>query len=137
MKFNLTAIIDDETRKEFREQLLGMVRGLTREILNETILTEIRLKLDKAQHELAANDWNWKRNIFSVMKEVMIEQTKTEWPTIGRLIHDACVKSADVVVAQKLANKTVWEAAQQKDFIREIVRDEMKNSFKQVFGEKI
>lgn len=137
MKFTITALIDDETRKQLRGVLDGMIRSISREALTEQVRYEIREKLNAAQNAMVKNDWSWRNNIFTIMKEMMLAEVKTQWPAIGAMINDAANKFVEEAVLKKLANKTVWEAAQQKDFIREIVRDEIKNSFKQVFGEKI
>jgi uncharacterized membrane protein YheB (UPF0754 family) len=131
MKFSITALIDEDTRKQLRDVLLGQVKGLTRELLTETILDEIRRKLDNA---LPSDKWYWQTHIQQQLVEVLKKVVGSQWDSIGAVITKAAKESVEKVVADKMANKVFWEAQQQRDFIREIVREEMRNHLKSLFG---
>lgn len=131
MKFTITALIDEDTRKQLRETLLGQVKGLTREILSETIMAEIQRKLDVAQ---TGDKWYWQSHIQQALVEVLKKVVGNNWDSIGAVVTKAAKESVEKVVADKMANKVFWEAQQQRDFIREIVREEMRNHLKSLFG---
>jgi hypothetical protein len=133
MKFNITALIDDDTKKSLREVLVGQVKALTRELLNDTIMAEIRTKLDLAA-EHASSSWHWQRHINDALTEVLRKTVESRWSEIGSVIGRGAESAVNKAVADKLANKVVWEAAQQKDFMREIAKEEIREALKGLFG---
>lgn len=131
MKFNITALIDEATRKELKEVLLGTVKSLTREIMTETILGEIRRKLDNAQ---TTDRYYWQNQIERALMEAMKRLLEPRWGEIGRQIVASAQAAVEKAVADKLANKVIWEAQQQRDFMREIAKEEVREYLKGMFG---
>ena len=133
---NLSAkiLVDDDTRKQIRDLILDQVRAATRGKIHETVEKEAERVARSEVMKLAQDRWRIDIAFHKVLVQVL--QTKLDDITkeIMSVVDGLVEKAADKVVAKKLANKTVFEAEKQHDYVVKIVRAELKKAFSSVKG---
>lgn len=121
MKIFITALLEEETRKQIREAILGEARGIARSVLDQTVTVELK-RIGATLHDrYAKNDWLMK----GMVKEILTEVLNNNWDKIAIKFYERLDVAAEEVIAKKLKNKTVWEAKHQDEYIRKIVGKEI------------
>lgn len=140
MKFILSALIDDETRKSIREMVLGEAKATARAEIDTAVKAEIQriaATLNQQLHD--RNNWRLVSIVTEAVRSILTvdywnDKVRDEFESMlqavvhGRLnkLIDQMVKDAtDKIVAQKLRDKTVWEAKEQDAYVRRVVRSEL------------
>jgi hypothetical protein len=136
MKLTLTALFDDETRKQVREEVLGEARKIARSVIDLEVGAEVKRLGQNLQTRILGNDYQAHLRLKEVVKDVITAHWEpTVKPMLEELIKALAEKAVDRLVAKKLADKTVWEASKQELYVRQIARDEMVKAVGRLSGE--
>lgn len=142
MQFRM--ILDEESRKSIRELLFGEARGAAREEVRRSFDDEAKRTISNSLEGLLKSTYDLRLAIVEAVRG----ELKNPWPNnsmgkqfkqlISELINDTykatieklVAEEVEKVVAAKLANKTVWEAKEQHDYIAGVTRAELKKALK-------
>lgn len=141
MKAKLTMDVDKETEKSIKDLVLGFARGFARSEFEKGIKDEIA-RLTKKMSTSFTNDYATKL----LIKEVLASMVSDQWNTLSKSVR-AVIKevieqelgarikalaedAVRLAVAQKLKDKTVWQASEQDNYVRNVVRSEVRNMLK-------
>jgi hypothetical protein len=126
MRFNLTALFDDDTRAQIKAAVLAEARNIARSVIDDTIKAEIE-RLGKAlQQRFTAQDWRAQSELKKAVKEVIVGH----WDGIRGEIAKAAQDAVDAEVAKKMKDKTVFEAEKQDAYVRKVVKSELRSMLK-------
>jgi hypothetical protein len=131
MQITLKALFDEETRKQIRDQVLGEARGVARAAIDQTINAEIT-------RVVAALTAGYRADLNTRLNEAIALSVRgmvtSSWDKVKQSVDEYVEKAAAMIVARKLADKTVWEAKSQDAYIRQTVRSELKTIFNEKAG---
>lgn len=123
MKLTLTALFDDDTRAQIKEQVLGEARSIARSAIDNEVNAEIK-RVGRSLYQRWTNpDWTVQDQMRKAIKEAVLDR----WDGLKNEIVQVAIKAVDDAVAEKLKTKTVWEAQKQDAYIRKVFREEMKS----------
>lgn len=122
MKLFLTAILDEDFRKQVQKAILDQARAVARTSIDEAVKAEIV----RVAKNIATNAYERERYFKTAMTEAVKELIESHWDGIKAKVDELIEAAANRVVAQKLKDKTVFEAAKQDEYMRKVVRSELK-----------
>lgn len=125
MNFKITALIDAETRKEIRELILSEGRALARELVSATMSDEVKRIVGALNQKAVQNPWQMQ----GIFRDAISNMIKNQWGEVGERIQQAIDDAAEKKVAAMLKNKTVWEAESQHEYVRKLIRQELRSMF--------
>jgi hypothetical protein len=144
MQITMKALLDDETRKEIREAVLGEARGVARSEVDLTINREVARLAALLSQELSLTDPSYRTR--SLITEVVRNVLTSGWENLSKQIEAVVVskmedalrgpiekaieKAAERNIAEKLKAMTVWKAEGQDQYVRKVVRSELKKLLK-------
>ena len=120
MRFSM--FIDDETRKQIRDALLSEVKGVSRSEIHSVFGAEMK----RVGADIMGR---WTRDSYTlsqIIRDQLRDLLTSRWASVAELVQELVQKQVDAAVAEKLKNKTVWEAQAQEAYIRNIVRQELR-----------
>jgi len=144
MKIHLSAILDKEFRDQVRNTVLEVAKSISREETNATLKAEAeRILSAVVVSSYRLND---------LVKEAIVSLLQNHWTEVGQLIQAETRKAVDdrlgsssaigsalkplinrqleKAVAQKLRDKTVWEAKEQDAYVRKVAREVFREALK-------
>lgn len=139
MKLSITAIFDEEVRKQIHTQILSEAKGVARSEIDKTIGAELKRVVNGLAQEFSSGyRGNPSYRVTEVLRETIREILTNNWEKISALISErvetllegklknlaeAAVTKA---VEAKMAKLTVWKASEEDDYVRRVVRSEVK-----------
>lgn len=126
MQITIKALFDEETRKQIRDAILGEARGIARSALEGTIGTEIARLVTLMVNDTSGYKRTLNERVQTAVKDSVRDLVSSHWDGIRTTIEKAAETAVDAIVAQKLKDKTVWEAASQDTYIRKVVGEEIR-----------
>lgn len=127
MQLTLKALFDEDTRKQLREVILGQAKSIARSELTEVIRAELEKKIALFLERITSQDrWGSSPPVSNLLTEAIGRVIQNKWSEIGSKIDAAMQKAADTVIAEKMKNKTVFEAEQQEMYMRQLIRSELR-----------
>jgi len=134
MRFWLQTEMDPEDRKQVRNIIGDEAKAMIRSGLDKLMADELQRLSKTLVERLTEKSSHAKQALHNAVAEVL----RNQWGEVGRLVESAVVDlmkmrmhevvrkeveaAAQKVVAQKLKDKTVWEAQKQHEYVRSVVR---------------
>lgn len=139
MQFKFTALFDEETRKELKNTVLAFAKGIARNEIELAIRDEINRVGNALREQLGSkNDYRLKSLIYEQVQYVLSSTWGSVGPEMANIvekvleskldlkINNMVEKVAKANIAEKLRKKTVWEAESQDEYVRKVVRAELR-----------
>jgi lipoate-protein ligase A len=125
VKLTLTAIFDEDVRKQVRDEIMGECRKIARSVFDDKITAEMTRLGATLVSKFTKDEFlkTTKKAIREMLKESFY------WDGIKDEITEAIEEAATKNINAKLANKTVWEAKEQDAYVRKVVQQELKKIF--------
>lgn len=124
MKLTLTALFDEETRKQVREAIFLEAKSIPRGEVATVVHAELKRAAEAAIKGMVTDPWRFRDLMRETLKSVVTEQ----WDSLKAQIEKLLEESANKIIAKKLADKTVFEAEKQHVYVAAVVRRELEDS---------
>jgi hypothetical protein len=143
MQFKLTALLDDQARKEMKETILSLAKGIARNEVETTIRDEVkRLAADLSRQIGDKNSWHLKGLVLEAVQRFFTDQ----WTPLSKdlqammaeairgslqpLINELAKAACEYEIKKKMKDMTVWKAESQDEYVRKVVRSELRSILK-------
>lgn len=132
MNLKAHIVIDEEVRKQIKAAILEEAKGLARGEVHAAMVAEAERVFRAETQKIFEHRWDFNRVLSDALKGILESRAEEVTEAIAKKIDDLAEKAVNKLVAKKLADKTVFEAEKQHDYVVKIVRAELKKAFSHV-----